>query len=239
MHAHHAIQVCIALRSTLHVRSRAGPWRRLEAAIIPSDEPHQIDGAESEAALLYLDPETPEARSLRDRYPHGKITSLRGRDLAAFRAAASTSLRPDPTGEIDGIRLDSILDHLTTPSDAGAVTDARILATIETLRAAGHRRLPLATLARGVGLSAGRLGHLFRSEVGLPIRRYRLWLRLADAVDEIARGAPLTAAAHEAGFSDSAHLARTFRRMFGITPSSLLFVRFLRVAHTLGPARHE
>ena len=96
-------------------------------------------------------------------------------------------------------------------------------------------------LSRG-GVSPGFAGHLPPSKsrpgrpheavhrrsarhlsggVGLPLRRYLLWLRLQDAVQAIAAGAPLTDAAHAAGFADSAHLSRTFRRMFGITPSDL------------------
>jgi AraC-like DNA-binding protein len=35
------------------------------------------------------------------------------------------------------------------------------------------------------------------------------------------KGASLSAAAHAAGFADSAHLTRTSRRMFGFPPSSM------------------
>ena len=72
-----------------------------------------------------------------------------------------------------------------------------------------------------VGLSPGRTRHLFVQQTGLPFRTYLLWLRLNRAVELYAGGASLTEAAHAAGFSDSAHLSRTFHRMFGIAAASL------------------
>ena len=53
----------------------------------------------------------------------------------------------------------------------------------------------------------------------------RLWLRLRRAVELLASAGSLTEAAHDAGFSDSAHLSRTFRKMFGVKPSLLLAAR--------------
>jgi len=81
--------------------------------------------------------------------------------------------------------------------------------------------MPLAELATAVGLSPSRLAHLFRAQTGLPVRRYLLWLRLGDALQQLAHGVSLTTAAHAAGFADSAHFSRTFRAMLGITPSAL------------------
>jgi AraC-like DNA-binding protein len=62
---------------------------------------------------------------------------------------------------------------------------------------------------------------LFVEQTGLPFRTYLLWLRLSRALEGAAAGAPLTQAAHEAGFADSAHFSRTFKRMFGIAPTAL------------------
>jgi len=42
------------------------------------------------------------------------------------------------------------------------------------------------------------------------------------AVQFAVQGESLTEAAHNAFFSDSAHLSRTFRRMYGITLSGIL-----------------
>ena len=41
------------------------------------------------------------------------------------------------------------------------------------------------------------------------------------AVELFSAGSSLTDAAHGAGFSDSSHLSRTFRRMFGVAADSL------------------
>lgn len=73
-------------------------------------------------------------------------------------------------------------------------------------------------VAGRIGWSTARLTHLFTDQVGLPLRRYVLWLRLMTALRAVADGADLTAAAHAAGFADSAHLTRTCRAMFGLAP---------------------
>jgi AraC-like DNA-binding protein len=75
--------------------------------------------------------------------------------------------------------------------------------------------------AEAVGLSTSRASHLFVEETGLPFRTYVLWLRLVRAVDAHTQGASLTEAAQQAGFSDSALLSRTFKRMFGLPAAAL------------------
>ncbi|MGR4890943.1 helix-turn-helix transcriptional regulator [Sphingopyxis sp. LARHCG72] len=74
----------------------------------------------------------------------------------------------------------------------------------------------LADIAGQTGLSVGRLRHLFAAEFGTPFRRYVLWRRLRAAIMALQAGEGLTGAAHDAGFADAAHLARTIKRMFGI-----------------------
>jgi AraC-like DNA-binding protein len=58
--------------------------------------------------------------------------------------------------------------------------------------------------------------------VGIPFRRFVLWSRMRQAVASTQAGRDLTEAAVDAGFSDSAHLSRTFRAMFGLSPSMVL-----------------
>jgi AraC-like DNA-binding protein len=79
----------------------------------------------------------------------------------------------------------------------------------------------LKTLAAISGLSPSRFMHVFTESVGMPLRQYILGLRLQRACFELTAGATVTSAACRAGFSDAAHLTRTFRRMLGITPTEL------------------
>ena len=44
------------------------------------------------------------------------------------------------------------------------------------------------------------------------------------------QGGSWTEAAHEAGFADSAHLSRTFKRMFGMNPATLVLQRPARAS---------
>ncbi|MGA5215123.1 helix-turn-helix domain-containing protein [Streptomyces cinereoruber] len=70
-----------------------------------------------------------------------------------------------------------------------------------------------------MGISPSRLGHLFAEQLGLAYPAWRRWMCLRRAVEAVRAGASLTDAAHDAGFADSAHLSRTCRAMFGLTPT--------------------
>jgi AraC-like DNA-binding protein len=79
----------------------------------------------------------------------------------------------------------------------------------------------LEALADAVGLSAGRLMHVFTESIGIPLRPYLAWLKLQRAAAAIVSGEPLSSAAAAAGFVDAGHMTRTFKRMFGVCPSEL------------------
>ncbi|EEX94723.1 hypothetical protein VIOR3934_21156 [Vibrio orientalis CIP 102891 = ATCC 33934] len=103
------------------------------------------------------------------------------------------------------------------------VTDARIKRLLDELnQCLGDKCLKpshwrAADVAKQLALSESRFLHLFSQELGIPWRPYLLWRRMICAVRAILNGDSATDAAHMAGFSDSAHLSRTFRQTFGMT----------------------
>jgi AraC-like DNA-binding protein len=182
-------------------------------------------------AQLYLDPRSRPARRLTSAMAPRTVKGIPAAPLAGIRGPLRRCWQEAGGGNQWERAFDEALEALTPPGEAGGSLDDRVAEVLELLHAAPGQSIPLSMLAQRVALSPGRLGHLFSSHVGLPMRRYVLWLRLIDAIHRMARGAALTEAAHGADFSDSAHLSRTFRRMFGMAPSSLVEVAMFVRAH--------
>jgi AraC-like DNA-binding protein len=219
LHAHHAVQVCVTLSEPLRFRSSPrAPWRRCEGAVIPSDVPHQTEPVIPLLATFWLDADTADAT----RLAGGDIRPIEPPILAAIRPLLHGCWRDSHDPGRAAEMLDEVVRILAPGPEPARPVDLRVERARTLLRAAPSRRLPLAELAAAVALSPSRLAHVLRPRLGLPIRRYLLWLRLRDALRELVGGSTITEAAHAAGFADASHLDRTFRRMLGFTPSAAL-----------------
>ena len=82
------------------------------------------------------------------------------------------------------------------------------------------RRWTLSEIAGELRVSAVYLTQVFQQVEGLPLYRYQLRLRLARALDLLARYDDLTTLALDLGFSSHSHLSATFRRVYGCSPSA-------------------
>jgi AraC-like DNA-binding protein len=218
-HAHHAMHILVALRGQLRVRIGDGAWRSAAGLVTPPDVAHAVDGTGAEILLVFLDPESQAGAALRSRL--GDEVQLLSRAQADALAEGT-----DDSGALmaaDGVAFTRRAVALLG-GDPGPLRPIhpRVRRILRLLRErAGDDDASLATLARAVNLSPGRLMHVFTESVGIPLRPYILWLKLQRAAAAIAGGAPLTQAAAAAGFSDAAHMSRTFRRMLGLSPSAL------------------
>lgn len=220
-HSHHAIQVSLAL----------GGWFQLdtqeahvcsEVAAVAADTLHVID-AEGLTGIVFIEPESEAGRAITRRlFVERALVAVETETIGDFRerlAAASTAQ--------DDHALIALGRELVSTLSAGAVAndaDPRIRKVIAWAVEQIDQPISLSDALAIGGLSASRLRHLFVEQTGLPFKTYLLWLRLKRAVDVMAEGATLTKAAHEAGFSDSAHFSRTFRRMFGVPAAALRIV---------------
>lgn len=114
-------------------------------------------------------------------------------DCDAFVADLARAALPQVSTSIDG-RVREALDQLRTNPDFG-----------------------LPALAAHCELSLDRLSRLAIQQTGLPLRRHVLWSRLLRAFTYATQ--PVASMAFSAGFSDHAHLTRTYRAHLGRVPS--------------------
>lgn len=81
------------------------------------------------------------------------------------------------------------------------------------------RRWTLAEIAQEIGGSPVYLTQVFQQVEGLPLYRYHLRLRLARALDLVARREDLAALAQDLGFSSHSHFSAAFKQAYGVTPA--------------------
>jgi len=186
------------------------------AALIPAHLPHAFAAPGSPLALLLVD-----AHGSRGAALHRRARELSGRDVVTLLRNVAFP-RPQSSVAEAEVWIRTILSALGVDSvdtRAPSRTTRRAVAYIEHALDGVPR---VTDAAAHASTSATRLSHLFSREIGIPFRRFVLWTRLKRAVEVTRDGGDLTAAAAAAGFSDAAHLSRTFRAMFGLSPSTVL-----------------
>lgn len=85
-------------------------------------------------------------------------------------------------------------------------------------------------VASRLDVSPFHLARVFRRETGFSLHRYRMQLRLRLALERLPESAgALTSLAFELGFASHSHFTDTFRREFGVAPSTVQDERRVRV----------
>ncbi len=114
--------------------------------------------------------------------------------------------------------LSALREYATSPSTD---LDRRLVSALADL-AADPGILSISEVAKRYDISDGRLRTLAREQFGVPISTWLIWRKLERSARELAAGATPADAAQAGGFSDQAHLSRTMRRMFGVTPKTAM-----------------
>ncbi len=221
-HAHHAHQLTLALEGSFSFRSAAdGPWTAFEAAFVRSHHEHQFDANGATLAHLFVEPESREGRALSQQLGSTGLAVLPGAPSRAAAGALLDAWRVRADAEFMVEMGQQAVRQLAGSGPPTATVDPRLVKAIDHVRSQLRGPVTLADAAAAACLSPSRFRHLFVAQTGTSFRAYLLWLRLIVAIEAARAGASWTAAAHDAGFADSAHLARTHKRMFGIEPTAI------------------
>jgi AraC-like DNA-binding protein len=211
------MHVVLGLDGDLRARAAGSRWLEGAGVVTGPDVAHEIDSRGTEVLLVFLDPESLTGATLR-----GVIDGVR-MITPAERAALVKDADPERIMQADGEawtrRASEVLGGAALP--LRRPLHPRVRRLLRLMREEAVADTSLEALAEAVDLSPSRLMHVFTESVGVPIRPYLAWLKVQRAAAAIALGEPLAHAAHAAGFADSGHMTRTFKRMFGMPPSAL------------------
>lgn len=220
-HSHHAIQITVRFEGNLALTSD-GLTLSGEVIAVAPDVKHRLS-ADGLLGIIFVEPESRTGQTLSRRlFLEKGLAELNDGDFLGLidplRQAFDGPLTSQQMLEIGAAAVNAL-----APVESVEPTDARIVSIINYVVSYLDQRvtLPQAAEGSGVYLSEGRLRHLFVEQTGLPFKTYVLWLRLVRAVRLYSEGHSLTEAAHSAGFADSAHFSRAFKRSFGAPATTL------------------
>ncbi|MCO5297001.1 MAG: helix-turn-helix domain-containing protein [Fimbriimonadaceae bacterium] len=227
-HAHHAIQIVVALDGRVAIRGEDNRWRQGSGVIVQPNVIHSFDCSGAMGAMLFVDPESSEGRWLRQALDEEIAIVPEVRLASCIAELRATIERPFEGLEI-GEAIRRCVHALSPGAPPSRKPDQRISTVLGTIRERDDLRLSLEEAAQLAFLSPSRFAHLFKEQIGLPYSRYMLWRKLTRAMVAIASERTISAAAHAADFADAAHMTRTFHQMVGMAPSILMRGKFAEI----------
>jgi AraC family transcriptional regulator len=237
-HAHHAIQIVIAMDGRVAIAGEDDVWREGAGLVVRPDAVHSFDCQGASAAMFFVDPESTEGAWLNSSLSQD-ITMVPEAPLVEPASALRTFIeRP-----LEALELATLIRHCVQALSPGAPParkiDARVSKVLHQIQGADELRFSLEDAADLAFLSPSRFAHLFTAQMGLPFRKYVLWRKLTRAMVAIGTGRTIADSAHAADFADAAHLTRTFYQMVGMAPSALMRGHFAEIPSPFSAAGND
>lgn len=220
-HRHYAAQLIVALDGQISWWTPDRGFERGSGALIRPNALHMINCRDATVAALYVSP-----------------VSRVGRAILGVGQQSSTLLDDAMTARLIRRVMQDQFDAEGIAADICAYghprsTDSRMVRLLKALQRMTELPRSIEELSRFACLSPSRFAHVFSGAFLAPVRPYLRFLRLNRAMFAAMSGTPLSAAAIDAGFSDTSHFNRTLLHHVGCQPT--LLVRQIRVIANPAP----
>lgn len=220
-HRYASSAILTGIDSSFKIRSSENEqWKDVRNTFVLADSNLEMDLEENVLGLFLFEPELDLA--LKNKYP---VTKQNYQNIMqqddSWLALSKRLYEEVPEADEAKILIDQQLARLGIHYPDEDHLDPRVKIILEVLRQDDGHHFDASKLAAMVNLSASRLGHLFREQTGITLARFRTLYRMRAFTNAIEQGNNLTEGAMAAGFTDSSHLNRSFKDMFGIAPSKV------------------
>lgn len=213
----HSVTLACALTShPLTVRVGARQWQGRMLAVRPFVA-REMESAGQPAVLIDLEPLHPRYCAFSRPSGGDPVLVLDHQRFAGLAACAQAFALHALTGRQLHAAVQLQVAQVADSLGRHEPTDPRVLQMMAALRL--DPGLGLAALGKPLGMSATHASRSFVEALGITVRQYALSVKIQRAAGFYGSGRALTDVAQLAGFSDSAHLAKVWRRCYGGSPS--------------------
>jgi AraC-like DNA-binding protein len=211
--------IYLAQGAPLQIRLADDRWQTCDLAVVPPYQPHRITCDARLIVDVIIEPETVEPASLPPflRNVAGAILDA-GSVLRQLRKAQARLEVHDGVLPADDDLFDEIVFGAPLPRRC---LDDRIFRALSELDRRIGEQVSAEELANLLQLSFSRFIHLFKDEVGVPLRTFQNWKRARSLLNYVTQDANLADIAQQTGYPDAAHFSHSIRRVFGLQPREM------------------
>ncbi|TGK34446.1 AraC family transcriptional regulator [Leptospira gomenensis] len=205
LHTHAVHALCVGIDGEFEHSEDGFNWIRCRSAMAPPGTPSAIRFSGTYSVILFYEPNSSELPNLTSEKESpsrsGVILHLKKEKelLNSIETLIDSNRKEDIPKLLENICIPPIRRSKPKP------WNHRLLPVMRLILQDPDENFSIEEMSQKVGLSPSRLAHLFKDEIGIPIRLFRTWFRLKTAILFIKNGASITEAAVNAGFYDSSH----------------------------------
>jgi AraC-like DNA-binding protein len=210
--------IYLAQGAPLQIRLADDRWQTCDLAVVPPYQPHRITCDARLIVDVIIEPETVEPASLPPFVRHAGALLDAGSVLRRLREAQVRLEAHDGVLPADDDLFDEIV--FGAPLSRRSLDDRIVRALVELDRRIAES-VSAEELANMLQLSFSRFIHLFKDEVGVPLRTFRNWKRARSLLNYVTQDANLADIAQHTGYPDAAHFSHSIRQVFGLQPREM------------------
>lgn len=213
-HSHPAIEIIIAKQGTFTLWTEYAEHQSLKFAVLEANKKHKLSSTECELKVIMIEH---HKRFVKDSLEMNGINIDKG-----FYFQTKQENEENIVHQI----VKSINDN-----EFETEYDERISATINYLNNKDlEYSLMIKTLQKVTNLSESRLSHLFKSNIGISLKKYLIWTKLKSTIKKYLNNKDdLFSSSISSGFYDQPHFSKNFKDMLGVKPSKAYNSRILQV----------
>ena len=210
-HSHYPIQLFLSMDEPLKTTS-AGKEVCAHCIAVGQTVPHAFSSQNRAHISAIIEAASDFSRSLNERID-GAFAVFESAGLSALQSKAKELIAASSKEYWQAFMRDFKLYLGIEPREQPL--DERITELLSLLKQCDCYDHTIAAFAKQVSLSSSRLSHLFREQIGVPLKSYIVLHQTEKAFAALLGGASITDAAMLAGFDSPSHFAATVKKLMG------------------------